>query len=141
MKIYRVFFGLCALVLALFTYWQFNDPDAAFWGSMYGVAAVLAGMAAFGKFSVPLLLAEAIYCLFGFVYKYPSSVSTWVKEEWMQKDLSMKTYSMEQARESFGMLIVAVVMLLAVAAAYYENRKAAASSGFRTADKTRAVAR
>ncbi|WP_242919986.1 transmembrane 220 family protein [Pontibacter liquoris] len=138
MKILRIFFGFCFFMFVLFTYWQFNDPDAWFWVSVYGAATVLVGMAAFGKYNIPLLLAEALFCFVGFVYKYPSSVSDWIKQELLQRDLSMKTYSMELARESFGELIVTVVMLIAVAAAFYQKRKAA--TPVNTKDKTKAVA-
>lgn len=127
MKALRIFFGFCCLLFLLFTYWQFNDPDAWFWISIYGFAAIMAGMAAFRKYSIPLLLIAAFLSFIGFVYKYPSSVSAWIQQEWMQKDLSMKTYSMELARESFGLLLVCLVMLAAAATAYLEKRKTAAT--------------
>jgi len=126
MKVSRIFFGFFFFMFLLFTYWQFNDPDAWFWISIYGFAAVMAGMAAFQKYSVPLLLIAAVLSFIGFVYQYPSSVSGWIQQEWMQKDLSMKTYSMELARESFGLLIVCLVMLIAAAVAHFEKRKTTA---------------
>ena len=96
----------------LFALWQLNDPDTWLWFTIYGYAALLSGLAALDKFPRYWALGGAILCFLGFVYLYPSSVSEWVQQEWAQQDLSMKTDSMEQARESFGLLIAAVVLAL-----------------------------
>ncbi|WP_229972052.1 transmembrane 220 family protein [Pontibacter harenae] len=99
-------------MLVIFSLWQFNDPDPWFWISIYGYAALLAGLAAFNKYYRYWALAGAVLFFLGFLYLYPSSVSEWVQQEWTQQDLSMKTESMEQARESFGLLIAALVLAL-----------------------------
>ena len=109
----RIFFGVWGLLFLLFAYWQWNDPDPLLWISIYGGAAVLSFMAASGRFPMPFLGAAVILCLLGAVYYYPGAVGEWVQQEWQQKDLSMKTQSMEEARESFGLLIVAAVLSVA----------------------------
>lgn len=109
-RIPRFLFGLCSLLFLLFAYWQWNDPDPEVWVSIYALAAVLSALAAFDRYPLPLLLAGAVACLLGGIYFFPASVSEWVVQEWQQQDLSMKTLSMEEARESFGLLIISMVM-------------------------------
>lgn len=139
MKVLRIFFGFCCLLFVLFTYWQLNDPDAWLWVSIYGFAAVMSGLAAYGKYPVFLLCVAAVLCFAGFVYDYPSSVSDWVRQEWLQKDLSMKTHSMELARESFGLLIAGLVMIAAAVTGYVRNRLAGPQE-VRNQEKHRTVA-
>lgn len=115
----RIFFGIWCLLFILFAVVQYNDPDPLVWMSIYGGAAILSGMAAMGRFPMPLLITAAVICFIGFIYYYPDSVSEWIQQEWQQQDLSMKTQNMEEARESFGFLTVAIVL---AAAALYDWR-------------------
>ena len=109
----RIFFSLCCLFFILFAYWQLNDPDPWLWVSLYVLAAVLCAMAVVQKYPMPMLLSLAVLCLIGGIYLFPASVSEWVQQEWRQQDLSMKTMESEEARESFGLLIVMLVMSVA----------------------------
>ncbi|KEO71878.1 transmembrane 220 family protein [Anditalea andensis] len=109
----RVFFGAWSLLFIVFAYLQFNDPDPEVWVSIYGLAAVLSALAAYGKYLLPVLLVAAVAALIGGIYLFPSSVSDWVIQEWRQADLTMKTPDMEEARESFGLLIIFVIMSIA----------------------------
>lgn len=109
----RIFFGLWCLFFLLFAFWQWNDPDPWLWMTLYVAAAVLCALAAMGRFPMPVLLTLIVACLIGAVYLYPSSVNEWIQQELQQQDLSMKTQSMEEARESFGLLIVAIILSVA----------------------------
>lgn len=106
----RLFFGLWALLFLLFAYWQWNDPDPLLWISIYGYAALLSALAAMQRFFLPLLLLGVLAGLAGFLYMYPGGIGEWVAREWQQQDLTMKTQHMEEAREAFGLLVVAAVM-------------------------------
>ncbi|AHM58536.1 hypothetical protein D770_01310 [Flammeovirgaceae bacterium 311] len=122
----RIFFGLWCLFFLLFAFWQWNDPDPWLWMTLYVAAAVLCALAAAGRFPMPVLIPLIIACFIGAVYLFPSSVSGWVQQELEQQDLSMKTYSMEEARESFGLLVVAVILSVA---AIFGWRNSASRSG------------
>lgn len=117
-RLLRSFFGFCSLLFLLFAYWQWNDPDPEIWISIYIFSAVMSAFAAFGRFYVTVLFAAAIGGFLGGLYFFPASVSDWVWQEWQQADLSMKTLDMEEARESFGLLIVSAVMGLAAFAGW-----------------------
>jgi hypothetical protein len=125
-QIPRFFFGFCSLMFLLFAYWQWNDPDPVVWISIYCFASVMAALAAFRRYPLPLLLIGVFLSLVGGLYFYPASVSQWIVQEWQQQDLSMKTLDMEEARESFGLLIISVVMGLAAYTGWSKKRRAGA---------------
>jgi len=120
----KFFFGFWTLMFIVFAYLQLNDPDPEVWVTIYGVAAVLSALVAVGKYYLPLLLLVASAAFLGGIYLFPSSVSDWVIKEWDQADLTMKTVDMEEARESFGLLIISLIMSLA---AYIGWRKTKSS--------------
>ncbi|WP_026955615.1 transmembrane 220 family protein [Algoriphagus vanfongensis] len=111
MKFSKIFYGIWAVLFALFAFWQFNDPDPEVWVSIYVVAIIFCLLAVRGIFPKIPLTVVVIACLVGSVYFWPDSVSGWIGQEVEQGDLTMKTPEMEEGRESFGLLIVAVVML------------------------------
>ena len=109
----RTFFGLWSFLFLFFAYWQVNDPDPEIWMSIYIFAAVMCALAVVERFLVPVLVGAAVAGISCGLYFFPSSVWDWVGQEWQQADLSMKTINMEEARESFGLLIFSAIMLLA----------------------------
>jgi hypothetical protein len=106
----RIFFIFWVFAFMLFAYWQFNDPDPHIWVPVYMVAALYCGMALRGIHPLVPLGIVIIACVIGAFYFYPESVSDWVNHELEQKDLSMKTQASEEARETFGLLIIAAVL-------------------------------
>ena len=54
---------LVAAVFAWSAIIQFNDPDPWLWIAVYAAAAVIAGMAAFGRYSVPAVAALSVVCI------------------------------------------------------------------------------
>ena len=109
----RIFFGIWTLLFLLFAFWQWNDPDPLIWISIYGFAALMSALSAAGRFYLPLLAFGVFFGFAGFLYIYPGAVSEWIAQELQQQDLSMKTQHMEEARESFGLLLVSAIMGLA----------------------------
>ncbi|WP_026944863.1 transmembrane 220 family protein [Algoriphagus marincola] len=111
MKFWKYFYGFWIIAFALFSYWQFNDPDPEVWVSIYAVAIIFCLMGIRGIFPRYPLTIVVVACLVGAVYFWPESVSGWIGQEIEQGDLTMKTPEMEEGRESFGLFIVALVML------------------------------
>ena len=119
----RIFFGIWALLFLLFAYWQWNDPDPLLWISIYGYGALMALLAAFGRYHLPLLLFGIFFGLAGFLYLYPGAIGHWIAQEWQQQGLSMKTQHMEEAREAFGLLIVSTILGIATFLGWKLNRQ------------------
>lgn len=106
----KYFFAFWFLAFLLFAYWQINDPDPEIWVSLYLAAALFSVMAFRGKHPLIPLTIGIIACIIGAIYFFPDSVWEWIGFELENKDLSMKTQESEEARETFGLLIVALVM-------------------------------
>ncbi|MDN3202939.1 transmembrane 220 family protein [Algoriphagus sediminis] len=104
------YFGLWILLFGLFAYWQFNDPDPEIWVSLYGVAMIFCYLGIRKVYPKIPLTILTIVCLIGAVYFYPGEIGSWISQEVEQKDLTMKTPQMEEARETFGLLIIALVL-------------------------------
>lgn len=110
MNFNKIFFGLWIFIFALFAYWQFNDPDPEVWVSIYGAAIIFCILGTRGIFPKIPLTVVVVACLFGAIYFYPGGIGDWIAQEVEQHDLTMKTPQMEEARETFGLLIVALVL-------------------------------
>ncbi|HVW98662.1 MAG TPA: transmembrane 220 family protein [Mucilaginibacter sp.] len=106
----------CIAFLA-FAYVNLNDVDAALWVTIYMVAAICCGLAAYGLYYPTIyLIAIAFYLVHAFVlffakdgvrdwiikYKRPSIVET------MQAE---KPY-IEKTREFFGLLIISAALAI-----------------------------
>lgn len=114
MKFNQIYFGIWIFIFALFAYWQFNDPDPEVWVSIYGVAIIFCLLGVRGNFpKIPLTLL-AIGCILGAIYYWQGDVGGWISEEVEQHNLSMKTQSMEESRETFGLLIILFALLPAI---------------------------
>jgi uncharacterized membrane protein len=109
-KFTKYFFVFWILAFLLFAYWQLNDPDPEIWVPIYLVAVFFSALAVKGKHPLIPLIVVIIACIAGAVYFFPESVSEWVSYELEQQDLSMKTQESEEARETFGLLIIAFVL-------------------------------
>lgn len=108
-----IFFGIWCLLFILSALVQLNDADAWIWVMIYLAAAILSGFAAMHRFPLAILAVVTILSLVGAIYFFPPSVGEWVAQEWEQQDLTMKTLSMEEARESFGLLLISIVLGIA----------------------------
>ena len=112
----RVVSAVCCLLMILFLAVQYNDPDALYWGVIYGLAALWCGLAAFRPtmFSSPLwrglLTATVVLSVIGVVWHWPKTPGFWQQDVW---------WVTESAREGMGMMIV----FLAVTVAWITSRK------------------
>lgn len=106
----KYFFLFWIFAFILFGYWQLNDPDPEIWVTIYAAAAIFCGLGAKGIHpKIPLSIA-ILACVVGAIYFFPDSVKEWIGFELENKDLTMKTKESEEARETFGLLIVAAVL-------------------------------
>jgi hypothetical protein len=112
--IFNAFFSLCFFV---FAYFNLNDKDSLLWVTIYLIAAVLCGLAAFKRFYPKVCGAVIILFLIyaGYLFFTKDGVLDWMVEydrpsiaESMQ---ATKPY-IEQTREFFGLLICIVVLAL-----------------------------
>jgi len=110
MKFNKIYFGVWIFIFALFAYWQFNDPDPEIWVSIYAVGVIFSILGTKSIFPKIPLTIVVVACLIGAAYFYPGGIGDWISQEVAQKDLTMKTPQMEEARETFGLLIVALAL-------------------------------
>ncbi|MEX2595277.1 MAG: transmembrane 220 family protein [Anditalea sp.] len=109
-----IFFGIWSLLFIISAYLQLNDIDSWVWVIIYLIAAVMSALAAMQRYPLTPLIIGTVLCLIGVVYFFPPSVGEWIAQEWQQQDLTMKTMAMEEARESFGLLLIAIVFSVAI---------------------------
>jgi len=111
--IFNIFF---CIAFVGFAWVNLNDRDAWLWVSIYGIPAVLCGLAVFGKYFPGTCMVVAVLC---FCYAISIFFSKDGVKDWIQKYKapslvqSMKADKpyIEKAREFFGLLIVVAVML------------------------------
>jgi peptidoglycan/LPS O-acetylase OafA/YrhL len=108
----RITYGVLGAVLLLFALVQYNDPDFMFWGPIYAVPALWAGIAAFSPPAFRGTLVTALFslslfgALAGVYYFWPQGDGWWRQEIWWEN---------EEAREGMGMMIIAVALLILAA--------------------------
>lgn len=112
-----------ALLMALFAFYQLNDPDAALWFIIYIVPAILAAIAALrlkllatSGGTKALAVLTALY-LGGVVYYWPTTPGFWRREVYRE------VVAGETSREGMGMMIVAVVMIIVLYTAWAAHRR------------------
>ena len=116
----RIVNAILFTVMAVFAAAQYNDPDFLFWGAVYGVAAVWAGIAAFR----PVLLKRTatfaalalctVLAVYGTVHYWPSEDQFWAQSVWWES---------EAAREGMGMMLVTLVLTIVTIAATRIRRR------------------
>ncbi|MDQ2090835.1 transmembrane 220 family protein [Marimonas arenosa] len=116
----RVISAVFCILMVLFAAVQYNDPDALFWGVIYGVAAIWCGLAAFRPASVSgaaktLLVVCLAIAVFGVVWFWPQTPGFWRQEVW---------WNTETAREGMGMAIT----LAALGVAWLAVRRGSAQA-------------
>jgi hypothetical protein len=100
------------LAFLSFAYVNLNDKDAWIWVSIYGFAAILCGLAAFGKnYPLVYLAFIAFYLFYGVALFFAKDgVRDWIvkynRPSIVESMQATKPY-IEKTREFFGLLIVA----------------------------------
>lgn len=116
----KIFNLILAALFALFAIVQLNDPDPAFWTAVYGVMALVCGLAAFEQYNIWLLLAILAVLIFELFALFPT-LSGWIDQGMPSIVGSMKAESpyIEFVREFLGLVICFIVILFH----YFSYRK------------------
>lgn len=99
-----------------FAWVNLNDKDAWLWSTIYGLAALLCGLAVFEKYFPALYLVMAgLYFVYAIIIFFSKDgVKDWIQKykapSLVQSMKANKPY-IEKAREFFGLLIVIIVLL------------------------------
>ena len=106
--ILNIFF---CLAFAAFAYVNLNDKDAWLWVTIYMVASVSCGLAAFGKYyPVVYLIAISFYLIYAIILFFAKDgVKDWIlkyKSPSLVESMQATKPYIEQAREFFGLLII-----------------------------------
>jgi len=116
-----VMLGVFLLSIAV----QYNDPDPIRWSVLYGICAVLTGMAIAGRYTVFSVFAAigffagVLYWMPGAPLENPSNLLT---------DVTMANVGVEEWREDGGLLICAVWMTV-LSIAWWRARPKASTTG------------
>ena len=112
--------GVMLVVFAVSAVLQLNDPDPVSWVALYGAAALISGLEIrrrAGRLYPALLAVTAL----GWAATISPRVLGKVPFREMFAEFEMKSVPVEEAREMYGLLIVAVWMA-AVAVAAWRRR-------------------
>ncbi len=92
---------------------QFNDPDPLRWVAIYGAVTLIAGLAVFTRFYVPLIAVTLVVCLVWSLYLMPSVSELFLHHEpgELFTGMSPDRPYVEEARESLGLLIAAAALI------------------------------
>ena len=116
---------ILTLLFALFALAQLNDPDPWPWVCWYGLVAVLAGLAAAGRYFRWLILGALLFSLVVLGFYLPDFWQ-WIQDGMPTITGSMKAESMyiELVREFLGMLLSTLALLWL----YSQRKKATTTS-------------
>lgn len=101
MKIFKIAFGV---ILLIFSYLQYNDPDAGIWIGIYGFAALACYMSYKELWPSWVFFALAAAYLIGGILQWPPEF-----EGIFFGETKMRSLNIELARESLGLGICAIV--------------------------------
>ena len=105
----RIVAAVFSVLMLMFAAVQYNDPDALYWGAIYGAAAICCALAAFRPALVsgpgrPVLLVCLAIAAIGVFWHWPKTPGFWRQEVW---------WVTETAREGMGMFFAFVAVLVA----------------------------
>lgn len=102
LKALGIIFGVLFIFGALV---QYNDPDPILWIIIYSIASIASFGYAANKISKTVLLVLGALFLIGFFSAYPENFEGF---EIGKGDIK----NVEEAREAYGLLLIAIVMFL-----------------------------
>lgn len=94
----------------MFAVFQYNDPDALLWITIYLIAAALSIAAGFGKVSNIVLAVAGIAFAVGVIYWWPEQFEG-VGDSMRDAKTGILLKNVEEGRESLGLAICSVAML------------------------------
>lgn len=111
----RILSAIMGVLLMVFTAVQYNDPDALYWGAIYGLAALWCFFAATSPATVSgtpfnvLLGISGLAALVGVIFYWPKTPGWWSQAVWWET---------ETVREGMGMMITFAATAVAAATAF-----------------------
>jgi hypothetical protein len=105
------------LAFVAFAYVNLNDPDSWLWVSIYMVAAICCGLAAFKKYyPVIYLIAIAFYLVYAVILFFgKDGVRDWIfkyKRQSIVESMQATKPWIEKTREFFGLLIISAALAI-----------------------------
>lgn len=102
------------IILAWFTFLQFNDPDAIFWIVIYTFAALVPLLALFKRTYLAITLVASFLCLSELIFSAPGAYTYWLHrhDELLMQSMNPEKPYIEEAREFLGSLIALALVLL-----------------------------
>lgn len=102
-----------ALLFAAAAVVQFNDPDPLLWMLFYGCAALVAGTAAFGRYSLPFTLLVTAAAAVGLLLSAPGFLGYLTTPDAgpLTQQMDAARPYVEQAREFLGMAVALAVLV------------------------------
>ena len=127
--ILRALGALMALLLFFSVGLQYNDPDPVQWMAFYGSAGLIAAWAAVAPSRYPWPLPAAV-ALWGLIWAAMIGPDFWgqIPLRDMFRSWEMDDILVEEARETFGLLITASWMAVLTAARLWERHRPAAAA-------------
>lgn len=105
---------MLAALFLLFAYFQLNDPDGFTWAVIYAYVALMAGLAAFGRYNLALLLpGVAIFGLY-FIFLLPSVFEFIGSGDDLMNRMAPEKKYIEQSREAGGLFLALVTLIYLV---------------------------
>lgn len=107
----RYLYIILAIIFILFSYWQFNDPDAMIWMVVYGLVAIFHLAAFRGVFLKWSIITAGVACLIWMLTMLPGFLD-WIANGMPSITTEMKTDEphIEIVREFLGLLICVVAL-------------------------------
>ncbi|HEV7348105.1 transmembrane 220 family protein [Telluribacter sp.] len=102
MRPFAIVFGI---IFVLFSYFQFNDPDAEIWIIVYAAAALACFMALRELWPWWVFAVLAVAYLVGAIFQLPPQFEGILFDE-----MEMRSTNIELARESLGLVTCAAAM-------------------------------
>ena len=110
---------ILSLLMFLFVYVQFNDPDFYYWAIIYAIPAISSGLVFFNPKIIHKPFFELLFITF-FIGIIFLTGFYWPKDQyWWQVDIWWNT---EVVREGIGMMISSTVMVVAALTFKIRNR-------------------
>jgi len=105
------------LAFAAFAYVNLNDKDAWLWVSIYLIASILCGLAAFQRhFPILYIVAICFYLLYAIrLFFVKDGVKDWIvkyKSPSIVESMQATKPYIEQTREFFGLLIISAALAI-----------------------------
>ncbi|MGB5499088.1 MAG: transmembrane 220 family protein [Maribacter sp.] len=107
--------GVFAILFLISAVLQYNDPDPLLWMAIYGMAALVTLGFVFNKVSYTVPAFVGLLGVIGFFFIFPDKYEGFALGKGDVKNI-------EEAREAFGLLIIAMLMFIFALRIRFKNK-------------------